>query len=148
MTLRPATEADASALAALTGQLGYPLGDREFSQRLIRLLQHPDSGVWVVEIPETGVVGWIHAFIRPSLESGSSVEIGGLVVAGTARRQGAGRLLVGRVFEWAAERRAPIVTVRCNEVRVDGQAFYAALGFSPVKVQQVWRRPVGTIPAS
>lgn len=148
MTVRPATAADATVLAALTAELGYTVAEPAFSQRLARLLQQPDSGVWVAEIPGTGVIGWIHVFIRPSLESESSTEIGGLVVAGTARRQGAGRLLVGRVFDWAAERRTPIVTVRCNEVRIDGQAFYAALGFSPVKVQQVWRRPVGNIPAS
>ncbi len=140
MTIRPATETDASALVALTGQLGYPVGDREFSQRLNRLLQRPDSSVWVAEAFDGSMVGWIHAFIRPSLESESSTEIGGLIVSNTARRQGIGRLLVGRVLDWAEAQRTPIVTVRCNVVRGDGQAFYQALGFSPVKVQQVWRR--------
>ena len=144
MRIRPATATDAGALSRLTEELGYPVGEQEFSQRLTHLLQRADSGVWVAEVFGGGVVGWIHAFIRPSLESESSAEIGGLVVSESHQRQGIGRRLVERALEWAAEQQVPILTVRCNVVRTGGQEFYAAMGFSRAKVQQVWRRPAGS----
>ena len=61
LTLRVAGMGDALALAALSGQLGYPTSAAESANRLAAILGSPDHAVFVACI-ESDVVDWIHVF--------------------------------------------------------------------------------------
>ncbi len=139
MKARLATLADGSVFAALTAVLGYPADSAVICARLERILNTPENAVFVAE-DEGVVVGWLHVFLRPLLESDLSAEIGGLVVAPSARRHGAGRRLISAAESWAQGQGAKLLTVRCRTERLEGNRFYDALGFRMTKVQNVWRR--------
>jgi ribosomal protein S18 acetylase RimI-like enzyme len=138
-TVRPATLADAPALAALSGQLGYPVAADGVAERLARLLEEPDQTVWVACADGSRVIGWIHGGERTLLESEPDCEILGLVVDGAFRRHGIGRQLVAALERWAAARGLGVV-VRSNILRADSHPFYEGLDYRRTKTQHVYRK--------
>jgi len=142
-TIRQATTADASALARLTSQLGYPATGDSLLPRLTRLLASPNDCLLVMETPGDGVVAWIHGFLCQLLESDFRAEIGGLIVDERWQRRGLGRRLVEAIGQWATERGATELSVRCQEKRAEAHRFYEDLGFRHTKTQRVFRKKIG-----
>lgn len=143
-TLRTATLDDATALAALATQLGYPTPPDVLARRLAVLLADPaQHAVWLAE-DTVGIAGWLHAFVRPLLESDPAVEIGGLIVDERCRGQGVGSLLIAACEQWAARHGLNVITVRCAEARQRAHAFYRHQGYQHRKTQLVFRK---TLPA-
>lgn len=140
MSVRPATDADATRLAALCEVLGYPVESAEFAERLGRRLARHTDVVFVADVPPSGVVGWIHAAEQELLESGRRCEILGLVVAGRHRGAGVGRMLVAAVESWAAQRGLDTIAVRSNIARSEAHPFYERLGYQRVKTQHAYRK--------
>ena len=138
--MRAATVRDAQSIAILSGELGYPAGPRTIGERLRRILPRADHRVIVAELPGGGLCGWLQAHFSEALESGSRVEIVGLIVSGAMRRRGVGRRLVAEAEAWAAEISAETVVVRSNAQRLESHAFYPSLGYSPSKTQVVYRK--------
>jgi GNAT superfamily N-acetyltransferase len=139
-TLRRAVSSDAAALARLTTQLGYPVSDSTIAARLARMVARSDDCVLVAEDAKGQLLGWIHGFVIQLLESEYRVEIGGLVVDAECRRRGVGRQLVGAIEDWAKERGAREISVRCREERAESHLFYESLSFQHVKTQRVFRK--------
>ncbi len=142
VTLRPAASTDLTRIAVLNGQLGYAAAAESLAARLQIVLASERDHLQVAVSPDGSIVGWIHAQLVQWLESPYRAEIGGLVVDEAVRRQGVGRILVDGVRQWAAERGAMELSVRCQIHRAEAHAFYAAQGFIRVKSQHVFRRPV------
>lgn len=94
--LRKATEADAEAVACLSGQLGYPVATSEIAARL-RDAETDAARMIVVAVRGGAVVGWMEVQRRTALESGAWGEIVGIVVDEACRGTGVGTMLV----EWA-----------------------------------------------
>jgi len=140
VTVRAARLGDAPAVAALSGELGYPAEAGQIRGRLRRILARDDQRVLVAEDGRGGVCGWLHAQASEALESGFRVEIVGLVVAGAMRRRGAGRRLVARAEAWARRIGAEAVVVRSNAKRLESHAFYPSLGYVASKTQVVYRK--------
>jgi GNAT superfamily N-acetyltransferase len=138
--VRAATGKDAESIAILSGELGYPAEPGTVGERLRRILSRGDQRVVVAELPEGGICGWLQAHCSEALESGSRVEIVGLIVSCAMRRRGVGRRLVEEAEAWAAEISAETVVVRTNAKRVESHAFYPSLGYSPSKTQVVYRK--------
>ena len=141
--VRAATGGDAQAIAALSGQLGYPADAKTIRRRLRRVLARDDQRVIVAEQPGGAICGWRQAHCSDVRESGFRVEITGLVVSEGTRRRGIGRSLVAQAETWAAEISAETVVVRSNAKRVESHAFYPALGYLPSKTQVVYRKRAG-----
>jgi GNAT superfamily N-acetyltransferase len=138
-TVRTARAEDAPALAPLSAQLGYPATVAEILSRLAMILPDPAQLLCVAEVSGE-VVGWIHAARYLTLESGSAVEIRGLVVGENHRGMGLGRALVLRAEDWAREGGAGVIRLRSNIIRIDAHAFYRHLGYSVVKTQHAFRK--------
>ena len=134
--LRVATEADAAAVAALAGQLGYPVTAEVMAQRL-RQLPH-DGEIVVAAIVAGQVIGWMQLGVARSLESPPFVEIRGLVVDADHREQGIGARLLAFASQWTAAQAVPILRVRSNVLRTGTHAFYEKHGFSLIKAQKVF----------
>ncbi len=95
ISVRTARIEDASALAALSGQLGYPVEGGEMVDRLARVRAQRFGEVFVgLAEGEAGVLGWTHVVPRLQLEEPPFAELAGLVVADSARGAGIGAALL------------------------------------------------------
>ena len=141
--IRRAVASDAAELARLTTQLGYPASEAAVRARLMRMSDSPEDCILVAEDSSGKLAGWIHGFLSQLLESDYRVEIGGLLVDETRRRNGIGRLLVKAVDDWAVERGAAELSVRCREERAESHKFYESLLFRHTKTQRVFRKRAG-----
>jgi GNAT superfamily N-acetyltransferase len=138
--LRPATLEDATALAPLCGELGYPASAGQLAQRLAALLSQPASHLLLVAEQDGQLCGWVHGYIRPLLESDPALEIGGLVVAERVRGQGIGALLLTAAENWAHQQGVVRVTLRSHEMRVEAHRFYQRQGYHVAKRQLCLRK--------
>jgi len=141
--IRPVTREDAAAVAALSGQLGYPVAAEAIAARLERLLGRDDQLVLAAVAADGELAGWIHAAEQDLVEAERRCEILGLVVDGRRRRGGIGRGLVAEAERWAAGRGLRQMSVRSNVAREESHPFYEAQGYGRVKTQQVYRKPIG-----
>jgi GNAT superfamily N-acetyltransferase len=139
VTLRPATAADVPAIAALSAELGYPLGEVVVRSRMADLAVRADHAIIVAEIAGA-VCGWIHVHAHRSLVSGERADIYGLVVSRAVRRRGIGRLLMAEAETWARERGLNLIVLRSNVQRPESHAFYPAIGYEHFRTQAVYRK--------
>jgi len=138
--IRPARQADAAALAALSGQLGYPVSPDDMRERLADLLTAPGDVVLVSCNAADEPVGWIHVGERHLLETDRYCEILGLVVDIAHRREGRAARLVAAAERWAAGHGHTQMTVRSNVMRAESHPFYERSGYARVKTQHVYRK--------
>ena len=133
-TVREATLEDAETLYYLARDLADALGDQRprpdaVRARLGELLEEPRARVLVAE-GEVGVVGAASIWIKPDLAHGDAViEVPMLVVSGSARRQGVGRLLVEEIQSVAAAENASLIELVATNENDVARDFYRSLGF-------------------
>lgn len=133
-TVREAALEDAEAIYHLARDLADALGDQRprpeaVRARLGELLEEPRARVLVAE-GEDGVVGAASLWIKPDLAHGDVViEVPMLVVSQSARRRGAGRLLVEKVQSIAAAENAALIELVATKENDVARAFYRSLGF-------------------
>jgi GNAT superfamily N-acetyltransferase len=139
LQIRPATLADAEAVAGLSAQLGYRASPSVVGRRLERLVARTDH-VILVALDQDRIVGWVHAAEREALEAEPRCEILGLVVDLGERRRRVGQRLVAAVETWAAGRGLAEMSVRSNLTRSESHPFYERLGYLRSKTQHVYRK--------
>jgi len=140
--IRIARRSDASVLAGLCTQLGYPSTPGEVAERLESIFGHPDHVVLVAELDSGAVAGFLHGFCGVVLETGERAEIVGLVADSGHRGQGVGKSLVAEAERWARSKGHRTLHVRCNVVRTAAHAFYEGLGFALVKTQKNFQKKI------
>lgn len=130
MPIRTVRETDASGLARLLDELGYPAPVERVVQRLPDLLSRPDHVVLVSE--EGGVlIGLACAHVFPVIHRDEPVAlITALVVSASARRRSQGRDLVRALEEFARSRGCGRILVTTANQRSDAHAFYERLGYT------------------
>lgn len=134
LTVRAAEPRDAEAIAALLGQLGYPVDGAAVAPRLERLGIVGDT-VAVAEL-DGKVVGLAHLQVSPALEHDRpAAKVGALVVDDSSRRRGVGKALVAALEEEARSRGCGLFYLTTSEGRDDAHAFYEQMG-----LQQTGRR--------
>jgi N-acetylglutamate synthase-like GNAT family acetyltransferase len=129
IVVRDAIIEDASVIATLLGELGYPSQTEGVRARLARLLAREGSRVFVAErsAKALGVLGLHRMPVLTSL--GDIAMIIALVVTERARGAGVGRLLVARAEEQARVLQCERIMVTSAERRADAHAFYQHLGY-------------------
>jgi len=140
VTVRVAAPADASQIARLSGQLGYPTTPEEAAQRLAQLEGDARHAVYVAESAPGQVVGWIHVEECRLIEADKRAEINGLVIEEGHRSRGTGRILMGHAEQWARARGCRAVVLRSNVIRNRAHAFYEKLGYQTLKTQKYFRK--------
>ena len=63
VSIRTAQIEDASRIAQLCAQLGYPVASNEVERRIARHNQTPENVVYVAALQDSQVIGWVHAFV-------------------------------------------------------------------------------------
>ena len=140
VAIRQMDAQDASAIAKLTTQLGYPATEDEIRRRYNLIKDRWDARVLVAQQAGNHIVGWIHVQATYLLECDPRAEIWGLVVAETARGSGVGRGLVEAAEEWAVMRGLSVMALRSNSLRTQAQGFYERLGYAVTKTQNAFRK--------
>ncbi len=139
MKVRPATDEDGVAIAALSAQLDYPVSAGVMAERLGMVLERDDEVV-LVGCEGDVVIGWVHGAEQRFLEAPVRCELLGLVVDQDHRGVGVGRQLVRVVERWAQDRGITEMSVRSNVVRLESHPFYERLGYGRTKTQHVYRK--------
>jgi len=141
MKIRPATPADAPAVADLATQLGYLTSPGEAEARLRDLATRPENAVLAAEA-DGAVIGWIQVVGTHRVDSEPYAEIAALVVDAAHRGGGIGAELVAAADGWAVRHGFRTLRVRSNVVRERTHAFYERLGFARTKSQVVFARSI------
>ncbi len=141
LNIRAAKVEDFGCITRLSNQFGYMGEPGKTKERLSEIIARNDNCAFVAT--ENGIViGWIHGAYTLRIQSGSYVEIGGLVIDENCRRKGIGRLLVQEVTEWTKLTKGSIIRVKCNSIRNESHQFYISIGFKEVKEQKVFCRKI------
>jgi GNAT superfamily N-acetyltransferase len=143
VTIRRMQASDVAAVADLCGQLGYPATAAQIAQRWSVMASDAGHAV-LVAVRHDRVVGWLHAATRPILEFDLSAEIWGLVVDEHERGAGVGRALAEAAEQWAIDAGCTSMRVRSRIERARAHAFYERDGYSRVKTQHVFEKPLAS----
>jgi GNAT superfamily N-acetyltransferase len=138
--IRRAKSSDASRIAELSGQLGYPATPAEIARRLRKIKPASHHAVLVAESPERKVLGWLHVSVSPLLEVELRAEVNGLVVDDDERSRGTGALLLHAAEQWARSRGCKYMSVRSNVIRERAHEFYLRHGYEYYKTQKAFRK--------
>jgi len=138
ITVRPASVADAAALALLCGQLGYPSTREQIAQRLAQVAS--DAAVLVAGSRRDGVVGWVHVRALHLLTRDACAEIGGLVVDEHHRGRGIGGRLMQAAEDWARQQGLEMLRLRSNVVRDEAHGFYRGRGYASSKTSLLFTK--------
>jgi ribosomal protein S18 acetylase RimI-like enzyme len=129
MRIRSAQPADAVALAALLGQMGYPASEVEVECRL-ESFDHPERRLLVALADDDSVVGLIaFQLVVPFERPAPQCRISTLVVDEGFRRRGAAAALLGEVEAFARERGCFRLEVTTRPNRAAARALYERFGF-------------------
>jgi predicted N-acetyltransferase YhbS len=127
-TFRPATPADADAIAAMFTEEGYPAGPSDIVERLSRFAS-PYSRV-VVSEHEGALLGFVAFHAMPRFEQNDRiVRILALVVDAGARERGVGRALIGEAERAASDLGAAFIEITAGHHRPEARHLYETLGY-------------------
>jgi GNAT superfamily N-acetyltransferase len=138
--IRPARPDDYPRMAELAGQLGYPSTAGDLARRLEGLGKTGEHVVFVAQLADGTIAGWIGAFVYRCVEADARVEISGLVVDERFRSQAVGKFLLERAEAWAGERGYTATSLRSNVIRERAHAFYERQGYEHTKTQKSFRK--------
>lgn len=141
ISIRPVIAGDAESVARLARDLGHPQSPVEIVRRLDLLAAAPLHAVFAAESGGR-VRGWIHAAISHALVHEPEAEIVSLVVEEASRGRGIGAALVEAAEVWARGRGLARIRVRCRVEREGAHRFYSREGFSRLKTQHVFVKPL------
>jgi len=138
--IRIARPEDYARMAELAGQLGYPSTADQVAKRLSGLNTTGEHAVFVAQLPDRMIAGWIGAFIYRCVEADARVEISGLVVDERFRSHAVGRALLERAEAWAREKGCSATSLRSNVIRDRAHKFYEREGYEHTKTQKSFRK--------
>ena len=129
MEIRGVRPADAPAVGALLGELGYPTSEEEFSARLERYSRA--GGAHLIVAEEGGeVIGLAAVQVMPLLHRDLPVaRITSMVVRSDRRGEGVGRRLVAELETIARREGCGRIDLTSRHRRKEAHAFYRSLGF-------------------
>lgn len=136
---------DATAVAALAGQLGYPTTPDQIRQRHAVLAAAPDRGAVLVAVDagsRAEVIGWAHVELRDTLVAPATAQLMALVVADGARDRGVGRDLLRTAEAWARDHGCEALMVATRVTRTDAHRFYRREGYDLDKTSHIFLKPL------
>lgn len=131
---------DFARMGELAGQLGYPSTAAQVQERLGEIRNSPDYAVFVAELPDGTIAGWIGLFVFRSVELDKCAEISGLIVDEKARSAGIGKVLLDMAEAWARGVGCGAIAVHSNINRQRAHGFYRRHGYAWVKTQEFLRK--------
>jgi len=131
---------DFARMAGLARQLGYPATPEDIAQRLEGMRHSSEHAVFVAQLPDGEIAGWIGVFLYRGVELNPRAEVSGLVVDERFRSQNVGLRLLERAEQWAREKGCTEVGLRSNVIRDRAHKFYERNGYVHTKTQKSFRK--------
>jgi GNAT superfamily N-acetyltransferase len=129
-------------MADLAGQLGYPCTADDIRMRLAAIEDSSQHAVYVAELPEGQIAGWIGLYLFRSVAQDSCAEISGLIVDQQIRSHEIGKVLLNAAEEWARSHGCDAISVHSNVTRERAHRFYTRNGYEHSKTQKYLRKPL------
>jgi GNAT superfamily N-acetyltransferase len=139
LSIRRVRAEDATAVAELNAQLGYPATADEVRDRILAIIDMPTQAVFVACVGDE-VVGWVDVAVVLHLQSSRFALIGGLVVKEGLRGKQIGKRLCEQVEAWSREQGIGVVRVTSRSTRTDAHRFYLRGGYSEVKTSCMFEK--------
>jgi len=139
LSLRPASAADADALAPLMTELGYPTEPAAMRARLERIDAHPDYHTMIAErggVP-VGMVGMLMGIGWN--DDPPWARVMSLVVAEGERGRGTGAALMRAAEGWARENGAASLHLTTARYREGAHRFYERIGYEATGLRYIRR---------
>jgi N-acetylglutamate synthase-like GNAT family acetyltransferase len=140
ITIRAAQSEDAQVIALLNKQLGYPASSEGILNRLSHIKSDESHVVYVAELTDKQVIGWVHIHTCPLIIADEVAEIKGIVVEEKYRDKGAGKLLMAHAEEWARKKDCKAIWVSSNTNREGVHYFYQRIGYDNVKISRIFHK--------
>jgi GNAT superfamily N-acetyltransferase len=131
---------DYPRMAKLAGQLGYAAAAPDIARRLAGMQPSSEDAVFVAQLPDGEIGGWIGVFVYRCVEADARAEISGLIVDERFRSQQVGLRLLEHAEQWARENSCREVGLRSNVIRGRAHAFYERHGYVHSKTQKSFRK--------
>ncbi len=131
---------DYDKMADLAGQLGYRSTAAEVRLRLSEMTDSSQYAVYVAQLPEGQIGGWITVHMFRAVELDTCAEISGLIVDCEVRSRGIGKVLLDAAEAWARSRGCAVISVHSNVKRGRAHAFYKRNGYEWTKTQEEFRK--------
>jgi len=129
VTVREAREDDATAVAELLGELGYPTSAAQAAERIEKIAADPSTSLLVAEA-DSELAGFGALHVQNLVERDEpGCEVAGLVVGERFRRSGIGDRLMQALEDEARRRGGTVMVLNTAHRRADAHAFYEALGY-------------------
>jgi GNAT superfamily N-acetyltransferase len=129
VAVREPTPQDATAVARLLAELGYPASDGQAAERLERLSRDESYRVFVAEL-DGEIAGFATVHVMSLIERDEpGAVLAAIAVTERFRRRGVGSALVGAVEAHARARGASRLVLSSARKRADAHAFYLRAGF-------------------
>jgi len=142
-TIRSASLEDITDFSDLSTQLGYACPAENIQLFLKDINQDPDHAVFVAEIDQGSLAGYVHVLITKRLFLKPFAELGGLVVDKIFQGKGIGKTLLAAAEVWAKDRDCREMRVRSNVLRERARPFYLGAGYQDYKKQTVYLKIIG-----
>ncbi|MGB0035074.1 MAG: GNAT family N-acetyltransferase [Candidatus Acidiferrales bacterium] len=139
-TIRAARPEDCAQIAELSRQLGYPSTAQEIRNRMEGMKNSNEIAVFVAQMPDGTLAGWVGVFVSRTVEVDAHMEISGFVVGDVFRSHGIGKRLLERAEQWGREKGCKHAGVRSNVIRERAHAFYERNGYEHTKTQKSFRK--------
>lgn len=140
--IRAVVPDDASRLADMAVQLGYPVAADQVPGRLSGLAGDPSVALLVAVDAGDDAIGWLHVELKHSLLSPLAAQVMGLVVDRAWRSGGVGAALLERAEAWAAERGCHEMLVATRVTRERAHDFYRRGGYRLLKTSHIFSKPL------
>jgi GNAT superfamily N-acetyltransferase len=128
INVRPASAIDATAIAALFTDEGYPAGPSDILNRLTHF-DEPNSRVVIAE-HDGSILGFIAVHAMPRFEHDDWIlRILAIVVDAGARERGVGRALMAEAERIGTEVGAAFVELTAGRHRPEARQLYESLGY-------------------
>jgi GNAT superfamily N-acetyltransferase len=128
MSIRTANINDAANIRSLLSQLGYPTQLEGLTDKIERLINHPDQSLIVYDDGSVKAVMSIHFTPQLGLE-GDFAIISYFAVDEAARSEGIGRKLEDHCVRLAKDRNCDRIQVHCHIRRTEAHRFYERQGY-------------------
>ena len=130
ITVRPATENDATAISILLDELGYSLADTHIKKNIALSSLSSSDTVLVAEAASSVIIGVISFHVIPLFHVvGNLGRITSLVVSSQWQRHGVGGELVQAAEEFGWSQGCLRVEVTSGDQREGAHRFYLSLGY-------------------
>jgi len=139
VVIRALIQTDIAAAQALLEQLGYSMTGEECTRRIAAVNSATHHAVMIAE-KDGAIVGLLHLYARPALESPPEVIVQAVVVDQMYRSSGIGKKLMEAAERWAHENGYASVALTSSVIRTGAHAFYTELGYESVGTSVMFRK--------